>query len=135
MNTLSLIRTDLMDRQTLGRLFVLDENAQVLFQCVTLELPWKDNQRNISCIPPGNYRITPRISQKYGRHLHILDVPNRDWILIHEANFFHQLRGCIAVGQEIREIDGDGMPDITNSVKTKLKLLKYIKSESKIIIS
>jgi len=135
MNSLSLIRTDLMDQQTLGRLYVLGQNGQVLFQCVTLELPWKDNQRNISCIPPGRYRIVRRRSAKYGLHLHILNVPGRDWILIHEANYFHQLRGCIAVGREIREINGDGIPDITDSVRTKNLLLDYITEETEIVIS
>ena len=135
MNSLSLIRTDLMDRQTLGRLYVLGENGQVLFQCVTLELPWRDNERNISCIPPGRYRVRPRTSKKYGRHLHLLDVPGRDWILIHEANFYHQLRGCIAVGEEIREINGDGVPDITHSVRAKNRILKYINQETEIVIS
>lgn len=135
MNSLSLVRTDLMSQQTLGRLYVLDQNGQVLFDCVTLELPWKDNRRNISCIPPDRYRIRPRTSEKYGRHLHIIDVPGRDWILIHEANYFHQLRGCIAVGEEIREINGDGVPDITHSVRTKNSLIEFIQSETEIVIS
>lgn len=25
--------------------------------CKTIELPWKENQRRISCVPEGTYRI------------------------------------------------------------------------------
>lgn len=135
MNTLSLIRTHSLPQQTKGELFVLDENAQVLFQCFTLELPWKENQQNISCIPAGRYPIVPRWSAKYKDHLHILDVPNREWILIHEANYVHELRGCIAVGRERIDMNGDGLKDVKHSIATKRKLLKFITAPSQIIIS
>jgi hypothetical protein len=134
MNTLSLVRTHMLPEQTKGELFVLDENAQVIFQCYTLELPWKDNQQNISCIPPGRYAITPRWSKKYKDHIHILDVPGREWILIHEANFVSQLRGCIAVGRARIDINGDGLKDVTSSIATKMQLVKLITGPSQIII-
>jgi hypothetical protein len=134
MNTLSMVRTHQLVTQTKGELFVLDENAKILFQCFTLELPWKNNERKVSCIPTGEYDIVPRWSQKYTNHLHILDVPNRDFILIHEANFVRQLEGCIAVGRRRIDIDGDGLIDVTESVKTKLELLKFVTGPTKIII-
>lgn len=63
----------------------------------TLELPWRNNQRNISCIPEGIYPIVARQSAKYGHHVHVTQVPNRDYILLHPANDASQeLRGCIA---------------------------------------
>jgi len=134
MNTLSMVRTHQLVTQTKGELFVLDENAKILFQCFTLELPWKNNERRVSCIPVGEYDIVPRWSQKYTNHLHILDVPNRDFILIHESNFVRQLEGCIAVGRRRIDIDGDGLIDVTESVKTKLDLLKFVTGPTKIII-
>lgn len=136
MNSLILLR-DLPenDRQTTGQLFVMDDNAQVLFSCYTLELPWRDNQNNISCIPEGTYPITPRRSAKYNDHLHILNVPNRSYILVHEANYVHELRGCIAVGKERKHLNGDGLIDVSHSILTKNKLLKLIDSKSQIIIS
>ena len=45
---LLLIRDTFTEESTIGRLFINGE----LF-CDTLENPWKDNQRNISCIPDG----------------------------------------------------------------------------------
>lgn len=132
---LSMIRDIHQDRQTKGRLFVLDENLQAVFSCFTLELPWKENRQNISCIPVGRYQVVPRYSEKYSHHLHILDVPGREWILIHEANYVHQLRGCIAVGRERLDINGDGLSDVTASVATKKRLLEYITEPAIIIIS
>jgi hypothetical protein len=136
MKTLILLR-DLPenDRQTTGQLFVLDENAQVIFSCYTLELPWRDNQKSISCIPEGTYPIVPRRSNRFRDHLHVLDVPNRTYILIHEANFVNQLRGCIAVGKERRDLNGDGLRDVVSSNMTKKEITKLITSASQIIIS
>lgn len=134
MNRLSLIRADHQPKQTLGTLFVLDENDNILFECFTLELPWKNNSRRVSCIPDGTYRVVPRWSQKYGQHLHILDVPGRDLILIHEANFVRQLQGCIAVGSSLMDIDGDGLTDVTHSINTKMKLNQFIRQETTIEI-
>ncbi|WP_417857590.1 DUF5675 family protein [Xanthomarina gelatinilytica] len=67
------------------------------FVCFTIELPWKENRQNSSCIPEGNYELRSRTSAKFHNHLEILDVPNRSYILIHPANnAITQLRGCIA---------------------------------------
>jgi hypothetical protein len=134
MNRISILRTNFSDKQTLGKLFVLDENSKILFECFTLELPWKNNQKQISCIPAGIYRIRPRVSAKYGNHLHILDVPKRDFILIHEANYVHQLQGCIAVGQKLSDLNGDGLLDTTSSKLTKMRLLEYMDGETTIEI-
>lgn len=132
---LSMIRDVHQDRQTKGQLFVLDETLQSVFSCFTLELPWKENQQNISCIPVGKYTVVPRYSEKYSYHLHILNVPGREWILIHEANYVHQLRGCIAVGRDRVDINGDGLKDVTSSLATKARLLQYIKEPCVLIIS
>ncbi|MFN3802862.1 DUF5675 family protein [Belliella pelovolcani] len=134
-NSLSMVRTHHQEKQTKGELFVLDENGQVLFSCFTLELPWKDNEFQVSCIPPGRYKVVPRYSKKYKHHLHILDVPDRSLILIHEANYVRQLLGCIAVGKARIDIDGDGLIDVTSSVLTKNKILEFIDGPSEIIIS
>ena len=65
--------------------------------CYTIELPWLKNQRKISCIPEGTYVLKKRFSQKFGWHLHLIDVPGRQFILIHPANNAKkELLGCIA---------------------------------------
>jgi Family of unknown function (DUF5675) len=68
-----------------------------LFKGFAIELPWRDNQRNVSCIPEGTYPLKARFSEKFGHHLLLQDVPDRNLILIHPANDARkELLGCIA---------------------------------------
>lgn len=69
--------------------------------CLTLELPWADNQKEISCIPVGEYACKRIRSIKHGETFEVLNVPNRAGILFHVANYLHEIRGCIAVGLEL----------------------------------
>jgi hypothetical protein len=39
------------------------------FLCHTIELPWNDNKRNISCIPEGTYEVEPRFSKRFAHSL------------------------------------------------------------------
>ena len=69
--------------------------------CSTLELPWRDNQQNISCIPKGEYEIAITHSAKFKKKLiEILNVPDRTGIRGelrgHTANLVTQLQGCFA---------------------------------------
>lgn len=65
--------------------------------CHTIELPWVHNRPRISCIPEGRYQLVKRYSPRFKHHLQLLDVPERDYILIHPANNAQQeLQGCIA---------------------------------------
>ena len=70
--------------------------------CDTLENPWIDNQRNISCIPVGEYEVRIRLPRESASrdyvHLLVQDVPDRDWILFHRGNFPKDTSGCILVG-------------------------------------
>lgn len=63
----------------------------------TIELPWQDNKKRISCVPEGIYVLRKRYSEKFKWHFVLLDVPNRNCILIHPANDAQkELQGCIA---------------------------------------
>jgi len=67
------------------------------FICHTIELPWKENKRTISCIPEGRYEIVTRFSKRFQNHLLIKNVSNRRLILFHPANnALKDLEGCIA---------------------------------------
>lgn len=112
-------------KETLGILTVHDE-LKDCFSCKTLELSWKDNKRNVSCIPRGEYLVTTRFSEKHGEHFIINDVQDRDFILIHSANFYSQLRGCVAVGKRYADINKDGELDVTSSRDTIETLLKIL---------
>ena len=94
---LLLIRDTFSDKSTLGELFLNGERM-----CDTLENPWLDNQRNISCIPEGVYPVRLRLPRESATrdylHLLVQDVPNRDFILVHRGNFPSQTQGCLLVG-------------------------------------
>ncbi|WP_257667264.1 DUF5675 family protein [Parapedobacter tibetensis] len=65
--------------------------------CQTIELPWRNNRRWVSCIPEGRYRLFRRMHFKHGDQLAVANVPARSSILIHPANFaVTELQGCIA---------------------------------------
>ena len=65
--------------------------------CYTIELPWKNNQHQVSCIPEGEYKVKKRYTQRFGEHFILLNVPGRSGILIHAANdAVKEIKGCIA---------------------------------------
>lgn len=75
----------------------------------SLELPWKNNQHGISCIPAGIYTFVPFNSPEKGWIWKALNVPNRSDIEMHVANFacdcvldgvqkHSELLGCIGIG-------------------------------------
>lgn len=124
----TIIRVDDV-RQTLGVINV--DNGG--FTSKSLELPWKENQNNISCIPAGVYICkwtkSTRMSAEKGHDVftyQIMDVPNRGGVRIHSANYFHQLRGCIALGNAAKDMDMDGCDDISHSGATVKAFEKYM---------
>lgn len=63
-----------------------------------LELPYKDNQRNISSIPRGTYAWQKIKRQSNGKSaIWLRDVPNRSEILIHEGKYPHHSQGCLLI--------------------------------------
>jgi len=117
-----LARLDQGMEQTLGR-FTLFKGLDRVFDCVTLELPWEENYTNISCVPIGVYKVSPRYSEKYKNHYILENVPNRRYILIHHGNFNSDTRGCILLGSSFAQINGDAFLDITASRRTISELL------------
>ena len=124
------IKTWQMDDCTLGILTYGD------FKCFTLELPWKNNERNVSCIPRAlGYKGEKHQSPANGPVIAINNVLNRTYIQIHSANFLRQLKGCIAVGDSIKFLDGDSLPDVTNSKNTLKALLAVLPDNFMIEVS
>ena len=97
MINLLLIRDTFSKESTIGELFINGERI-----CDTLENPYLDNQRNISCIPEGVYPVRLRLPRESATrdYLHLLveDVENRSYILFHRGNSAKDTRGCILVG-------------------------------------
>lgn len=114
-------------KQTLGKLFVLD-GKRVHYTCHTLELPWKNNQFQISCIPEGTYKVVRRSSAKFKNHFHITNVADRSLILIHTGNYYTDILGCILVGKGLADINKDGLLDVTSSKAALTDLLAMMPS-------
>lgn len=93
------------------------------FICKTIELPWLNNARNISCIPEGLYPLAKRFSKKFNWHILVKDVPGRSEILFHPANDAkRELRGCIA---PVSELLGMGRGIQSRVAFERLKSLVY----------
>lgn len=88
---MKIVRVKKPDR-TLGILIV----GGMLFE--TLELPWLDNKKNVSCIPDGSYPYKIDHSNNKNRDvIEILEVPDRSQIQIHSASKLSHLAGCVGV--------------------------------------
>jgi len=120
-------------KPTLGTIAVIDGSKTIL-EVECLELPWKGNKNNISCIPEGVYPARKRYTKKRGWHFHITDVPGRTWILIHIANYAREIRGCIIPGLKHADIDGDGVMDIASSTQALKMLLGAVPHEGYFLI-
>ena len=94
---LLILRDTFTDISTIGNLYLDGE-----WLCDTLENPQLDNQRNISCIPEGKYKVRLRTARESAtkEYLHLLvqDVPDRSLVLFHSGNSAKDTRGCILVG-------------------------------------
>jgi len=116
---LLLIRDTFSENSVIGELFLNGERM-----CDTLENPWLDNQRGISCIPEGEYKVRLRLARESASrdylHLLVQDVPNRDWILFHRGNTAKDTRGCILVGL------GSQQDFVSNSVLAMDLLIKEV---------
>jgi hypothetical protein len=128
-----LLRLTEGDTQTLGRFYAFDGLFKV-FECVTLELPDRENETAISRIPSGKYICKRRHSAKYGEHYIVMDVDDREYILIHFGNYFTNTKGCILVGNDFGDINGDGHQDITSSRNTMKYLVRSMPDEFELTI-
>ncbi len=102
---IKILRYDRGDVSTMGLMFINDK-----FFGHVLENPWLDNERKISCIPTGKYKIGFRsdptsLTMKYRSkfdwfnfHIEILGVPDRTGIYIHLGNSSRDTYGCPLVG-------------------------------------
>ena len=96
---------------------------------VTLELPWRDNEPYISCIPEGTYNCHRYGSPKFENTFQICNVPKRTYILFHRANTIDDLRGCIGIAEEFGVLKDQ--PAILSSGKGFKEFLKLTEKVNK----
>lgn len=116
------------DLATYGNGVVINNANEAVFTFKTLELPWKNNQRSISCIPEGTYevwRMAPNPKRPYF-YFWVQNVPHRTGILFHPGNYTSQIRGCILPGDKLLDVNEDGILDVTNTTRTLKKLVDLL---------
>lgn len=115
-----LVLRDPSGKVTLGKMYLTWTKVQP--DIYTLELPWKNNEPHISCIPTGIYTLKPFHSDKHGNTWKFQNIMNRNNCELHPANFacdvfwngkqhYSELEGCMAPGFGIDE----SIPMITRS--------------------
>lgn len=108
-----IIRIEQSEAGTFGALTVDGEAF-----CVTLELPDRDNQRLISCIPEGQYSCQRYRSAKYPDTFQVHGVPNRSSILFHAGNTTDDTKGCILLAQYFGKVRNPERRAVLNSGST-----------------
>lgn len=121
MITLELNRHYLNECTISTAVLMVDDNVK--FVCNFFELPWRNNSKNISCIPAGSYNCKPYSSVRYNNVYQVDDVPNRGYILIHIGNFLKDTEGCLmpCMGFDFQKI-----PMGTSSTNAMNKLREII---------
>ncbi len=101
--------------------------------CCTLEEPWKDNKRHISCIPAGTYKCVKYNSAKFQDIWEVTNVKGRSLILIHNGNTTDDIEGCILVGKSFGRIkskkSGKMLPAVLDSKSALSELRMAIKGD------
>lgn len=98
-----------------------------IIRFVTLELPWRSNQRDISCIPLGVYTckkalgVKLRLGAVVSETFEVDRVPGRDGIYFHSGNTERNTLGCIIIGSNYG-ITG-GLPSVIESRRAFSKFL------------
>lgn len=105
MRTLSLRRIEATDLAMFGTL--ADEENKSFG--VTLEPPWRDNERDVSCIPAGTYTAV-RFPAGEGKRPYdvfkLIGVPDRDDTEIHIGNTIADTEGCVLLGSNYGVVNG-----------------------------
>lgn len=134
MKTLTITRTNENETNTLGYMVVTNNRGKILYNCVTLELAYKDNKKQISCIPKGTYRAVIMKSETFGEVVILKGVINRQGILIHTGNYSKDTKGCILVGKDIRYSEGIKEHFIEKSKITMGELITIIDKEEMFVV-
>ena len=134
---IQVVRTQFGTDATNGLVFIDGQ-----FECYSLEDQYQAVKvMHETCIPEGTYDIKFRTvggfhskySERYGNAhygmLHLQDVPNFTYILIHAGNTDEHTSGCLIVGETQQDLDISDDGFIGHSGKAYLKLYNKVAKE------
>lgn len=102
MKTFTQTRTKNLPTMTPGVLTLPGDPDQTIV-LASLELPWLNNEENVSRIPASTYEIQYLWSKRWLRLMpHAIGVPNRTEIEWHIGNFPEDTEGCTVMGMSAR---------------------------------
>jgi len=119
---------------TFGELEIYND-MEPAFKCFTVERPWLNNQAMISCVPAGDYLLDTHSSTRFGETFALVGETVSHWAkpgiarstcLIHTANHWQQVNGCIGLGQALGFVDNQWA--VLNSKKTVNEFLELLHS-------
>lgn len=107
---------------TLGVMVFKPEPGKLLHVCSSIELPWRDNAKEVSCIPEGLYPLRWTRSKRFSDlrkkdvwMWEIQDVADRSGVRIHSGNYagvdLTHSEGCPLTCMEWKDINNDGVID------------------------
>jgi len=96
--------------------------------CVSVERPWANNQKGISCIPVGVYQCKRVNSPKFGNTFEVTGVSGRSEILFHSGNVDDDSHGCIILGENF-EPWTDGSVSVRSSKQAFSEFLQALVGE------
>ena len=132
-----ILSREYLPNQTIG-VYMVMEGVNTLYTCKCLELPWLDNQKNISCVPEGIYPVEKYNSVKHPNTFLIKEVPDRTGVLIHIGNFATgqkiDTQGCQLPGLAFKDIDWNGTVDVIGSTQAMKDLNFFLPDTFTIII-
>ena len=136
MKKLVLLR-DYKEKATYGQYIIYDGYNEA-FRCKCIELPWLNNQHDISCIPGDIYDVSKLSTPNHPNCFIIEDVKDRDNILIHPGNFAVGLKidtlGCQLPGLGFADINNDGFLDVIYSQHAMDALNYFLPDHFKLMI-
>ncbi len=124
MDRIILERFETSDQGTFGKIRIENEYFY------TMELPWRDNHSNVSCIPAGIYECRFTLSARFGYGMYLVEnVNQRNGVRIHSANFAGdktlgfrcQLAGCIALGMHLGKMANQKCLLLSHQAVSKFK--------------
>ena len=147
---LELYRYSSQKDSTLGIMFLVDKENRKEFLCYTLEDEYRQSKiYGETRIPAKQYYVELRkeggYNEKYKKRfadihegmLHITNVPNFNWILIHCGNTDDNTDGCILVGDTSQQnISKEGFIGNSSDCYKRIypKILRILKAQKNLII-
>ena len=107
------------ENQTTGTFTVINNEGWPIFTCPCIERGDRNNELSVSNVKAGTYDLVFEYSPRFDTGLYELyGVPGRSECKIHQANYWDQLNGCIALGAYLVNLNNDKYMDLASSVKT-----------------